>query len=184
MEPYVLLTFLDTNGIQNSAKISVKTYERLMNSARGRHVRNPLRSVFVKPEPPSHRSWLDDPGIQDAFSNLYDTMYRMGGVSEETKRMFEETKAKFEENERRKKRQPPPSFKWGTSSNTSKPTPSLDHQLLILAGVEDISDDTLTKDERIKYLRRAKRKCHPDTGGSHDDWVNLEKLARRMGLRF
>ncbi|MEG2887260.1 MAG: hypothetical protein RR853_09055 [Aurantimicrobium sp.] len=31
-------------------------------------------------------------------------------------------------------------------------------------------------------LKKAQRKCHPDTGGSHDKWVALDKLRREMGI--
>jgi hypothetical protein len=33
-----------------------------------------------------------------------------------------------------------------------------------------------------KLLRKAQRKCHPDTGGSKEAWLELEKLQAEMGL--
>lgn len=66
-----------------------------------------------------------------------------------------------------------------TEPKTSAPprTQTRREQLAKLAGVEwptDITDQ--------KLLRMAQRKCHPDTGGSHEQWIELDKLKRLMGL--
>jgi hypothetical protein len=33
-----------------------------------------------------------------------------------------------------------------------------------------------------KLLRRAQAKCHPDTGGSHEQWLKLQALQEEMRL--
>lgn len=49
-------------------------------------------------------------------------------------------------------------------------------QLFDLIGVEEGSLDI-----KVAY-RRAKRLCHPDSGGSHEAWLELQSIARRLGL--
>lgn len=39
-------------------------------------------------------------------------------------------------------------------------------------------------DGRARILRKAKARCHPDTGGSVEQWRELERLAKSMGLKW
>lgn len=50
-------------------------------------------------------------------------------------------------------------------------------RLATIAGVE-----WPTEIEDKKLLRRAQRKAHPDTGGSHELWLEVDKLRVSMGL--
>lgn len=52
-------------------------------------------------------------------------------------------------------------------------------QLADMAGVD--WGEAKTMDNK-KLLRRAQRKCHPDHGGTHQQWLDLQKLQNRMGI--
>lgn len=53
------------------------------------------------------------------------------------------------------------------------PTSNALAKLAQLAGVEGVDNEP--KAIRSAY-RKAQRKCHPDTGGSHEKWLELQKL--------
>lgn len=50
-------------------------------------------------------------------------------------------------------------------------------ELRKLAGVEPG-----TTHSTQKLLRLAMRRCHPDTGGSHEAWLKLDKLRKKIKL--
>lgn len=52
-------------------------------------------------------------------------------------------------------------------------------QLADMAGVEWSTAELM---DLKKLLRRAQRVCHPDHGGTHEKWLDLQKLQQSMGL--
>lgn len=52
-------------------------------------------------------------------------------------------------------------------------------RLADLAGVEWETAESM---DLKKLLRKAQHKCHPDTGGSHEQWLSLQKLKEEMKL--
>lgn len=81
-----------------------------------------------------------------------------------------------DDGQRSQRRSEPKTSKPRTSWSNSK---SFREQLADLAGVEHEE----TRDWEIKkLLKRAQRNCHPDTGGSHEKWIELEKLTEKMGI--
>jgi hypothetical protein len=67
----------------------------------------------------------------------------------------------------------PPGTGGKTSTNTRKA------KLAEMAGI-DWAVAQLMEDKAL--LKKAQRKCHPDTGGSHEKWIELDKLRQEMGL--
>lgn len=67
-----------------------------------------------------------------------------------------------------------------SGGNRAKPkAPTSVIELIKLAGVETEEAAKLT----VKQLyRKAQRRCHPDTGGSHDLWLKLEKLVPYLDI--
>lgn len=68
-----------------------------------------------------------------------------------------------------------------TTNGQAKPnwSPTSVIELIKLAGVETEEAAKLT----VKQLyRKAQRRCHPDTGGSHDLWLKLEKLVPYLDI--
>ena len=61
--------------------------------------------------------------------------------------------------------------------NPHKPAASLIDQL---AGFAEMDIQAATELPLKKLWLRAQRKCHPDTGGSHEKWLELEKLEARV----
>jgi hypothetical protein len=59
------------------------------------------------------------------------------------------------------------------------PQKSDKEKLADLAGVEW---ETAKNIDTKALLRKAMRNCHPDTGGSHEKWIELEKLKSKMKL--
>lgn len=49
--------------------------------------------------------------------------------------------------------------------------------LMLIIGV-----DTWTEGD-LKLVRRAQRKAHPDTGGNHELWLSVRKLAETLGIK-
>lgn len=69
-----------------------------------------------------------------------------------------------------------------TSTNakqSGKGQPSLRSQVAMLVTDGDTTELLKLPDGRL-YMR-AKRSCHPDTGGSHDKWLKLQDLAKQLG---
>lgn len=64
----------------------------------------------------------------------------------------------------------------GTSSKPRAVGPF--QRLCEIAGVEPLDAGDMDKK---KLLRRAQRKAHPDSGGSHELWLEVESLQRRLG---
>ena len=50
-----------------------------------------------------------------------------------------------------------------------------------LADLAEIAWEVAKLMDMRKLLRKAQVKCHPDTGGSHEKWIELENLLRSMG---
>ncbi|WNO27772.1 hypothetical protein SEA_HUWBERT_20 [Microbacterium phage Huwbert] len=51
-----------------------------------------------------------------------------------------------------------------------------------LADMAEVAWETAQDMDTKKLLKMAQRKCHPDTGGSHEKWIKLDELKRGMGL--
>lgn len=50
-------------------------------------------------------------------------------------------------------------------------------ELMLLLGLDTWTDGDL------KLVRRAQRKAHPDTGGSHELWLRVMKHAETLGIK-
>lgn len=67
----------------------------------------------------------------------------------------------------------------GFARQSGKSQPSLRSQVAILITDGDTAEFLELSDDRL--YRKAKRACHPDTGGSHVKWLKLQDLAKQLG---
>ena len=133
--------------------------------------RDPYRNAYPGQQYPNPRQSPNRPPSSDPFADLNDLFSNLGGGFEafaraERERKEEERKRKAREEEARKQRASQPKF---TSVSAWV-------RLCTVAGV----DETTPRSEKARIIRKAQRKCHPDTGGSHDEWVKLEDILRRI----
>jgi hypothetical protein len=73
-------------------------------------------------------------------------------------------------------------FNQAPNPGSTRTRPTLKSHKMLLAEMAVVEWAVAELMDDMKLLRRAQRKCHPDTGGSHEKWVKLEKIQREMGL--
>lgn len=104
--------------------------------------------------------------LRDAFSNIFQGMPQPD-PAKEYERLRRE-RAEREKQEREKQAKKPNGGKFSSVSAWVR--------LCTIAGVEE----TTPRSEKAKIIRKAQRKCHPDTGGSHDEWIMLEDILKSV----
>lgn len=174
MGAYVLLNFIDDIGRSRVAKIPVEYYQELLNRAQEfERSQNGRRSRFEEasyerpsyhpkdnqgPPPRAGSTWREGPQGYgpDFFQRLFNDF-----VNGDPYASYSEAR--------------------GSTKTKTKTNPI--NRLYQLAGVDKPADTTQVPD-LDKLLRKAKRKCHPDTGGNNELWLELEKIAKELGLKF
>ena len=73
-------------------------------------------------------------------------------------------------------------FRSGSPRTEHKTSPSVKSKKEQLADMAQLEWETARTMDLKKLLRRAQRVCHPDHGGSHEKWLDLQKLQQSMGL--
>lgn len=167
MASYALLNFIDHHGHNRVARIPIGMYEELLSRAgdfdreqRGRQTRqdNGYREPRFE-RPASHNGGNPD---YDFIRDMFNDWKRGNGEQPKPGRGNTNTRTEA----------PPTTFTRVTKIA----------RLFEFAGVEYEGNNNPEILERV--LRKAKRKCHPDTGGSNELWLELEELAKWLALKF
>lgn len=73
-------------------------------------------------------------------------------------------------------------FNFTTNARQGGKTKDTYRLMVIKMITTDVNEQLeLTKLPDGRLYMRAKRACHPDTGGSHDKWLKLQDLAEKLG---
>ena len=178
---YVLLNFTDGNGRVHAAKIPMKYYEELLFRAKIQDNLSKGRRTYEEPYftgQPRIRLWVDDEGVirrarepkfeQPHNREEFQFSFKQAFTDPIDREIFENLFGDFLRGDHSP----------AGSSSMGVPRPNL-VKLFEMAGVEYSVDY-----DQQKLLRRAKSKCHPDTGGSSEQWIELEKIARSLNLKW
>ncbi|TXI10710.1 MAG: hypothetical protein E6Q68_07580 [Polynucleobacter sp.] len=176
---YAILNFADHRGRPLIAKIPIDMYEELLLRARITENDRFNRPTYQEPSLPGGpqyiyriddggkiRRTIDNSGRGGYFNGEQRFTYSMNFNSKDGEEAFNRIYEEF------------------FGSHSPKPqqrrTTSPSHQKLCdILGVEPIDNPP-----SAGLLRRAKRKCHPDTGGGKEQWLELERIAKNLGLAW
>ena len=180
---YVLLNFTDGNGRVLAAKIPMKYYEELLFRAKIQDNLSKGRRTYEEPYftgQPRIRLWVDDEGVirrarepkfeQPHNREEFQFSFRSAFNDPYDRKIFEDIFSDYFDGDYFSQAR--------SSSSRGVPRPNL-VKLFEIAGVEYSVDY-----DQQKLLRRAKAKCHPDTEGSNEQWIELEKIARSLNLKW
>lgn len=171
MNPDVRMTFYDLDGKRRTVVISHRDYMSLLQGAEAREARerDKARQEEERVREQFKRAEEKLKETADAFSDFsatFSSSGTRGGPSfhDIFGDIFEDVFTPP---------QPPPSSGRYYSARDKKPTShSIWARLCAMAGVPF----NTPRSEQAKVIRKAQRKCHPDTGGSHEKWIELDKL--------
>ena len=168
---FVLLNFIDDIGRSRVARIPLGMYEQLLRAAED--LEREQRGRRTRPDP-TDGGYYREPKFERPASHN-------GGNPD-----YDFIRDMFNDWKRGNGEQPKPG-RGNTNTRTEAPPTTFTRvtkiaRLFEFAGVEYEGNNNPEILERV--LRKAKRKCHPDTGGSNELWLELEELAKWLALKF
>lgn len=150
-------------------------YEREQQRQRPRFEQPTYRNPYYERYPRQAPNSTNRPPSSDPFANLNDIFSNLGGSFDDFAEKIKAAREREAKQERERKAREEDARKQRQASGKYA-TVSAWVSLCLIAGV----DETTPRSDKAKVIRKAQRKCHPDTGGSHDKWIELENILRRI----